>query len=122
MFVKLYVCGIRGKFLSWILNFFSDLIHQTKVNSLLSEPENLLSGVIQGSGIGLIMFVMFINDLIDALEQFGVSVKLFADDVKVYHRQRISAACCTAHAKINRKIKKSTPCRIVTHEDFSFHT
>jgi len=46
---------------------FDTNIHQTKVNSLLSEPENLLSGVIQGSGIGFIMFVMFINDLIDAL-------------------------------------------------------
>jgi len=29
---------------------------------------------------------MFINDLVDALKQFGVCVKLFADDVKVYIR------------------------------------
>jgi len=36
------------------------------------------------------------------------------------HRQRISAAaCCKAHAKINRKIENSTPCKIVTHEDFN---
>ena len=27
--------------------------------------------------------------------------------------------CCKAHAKINRKIENSTPCKIVTHEDFS---
>ena len=27
--------------------------------------------------------------------------------------------CCKAHAKINRKIKNSTPCKIVTHEDFN---
>ena len=27
--------------------------------------------------------------------------------------------CCKAHAKINTKIKNSTPCKIVTHEDFN---
>jgi len=26
--------------------------------------------------------------------------------------------CCKAHAKINRKIENSTPCKIITHEDF----
>jgi len=86
VFVKLHAYGIRGTFMSWLLNFFSDRTHQTKINSSLSEPENLLSGVIQGSGIGPIMFVMVINDLVDALKQFGVCVKLFADDVKVYIR------------------------------------
>ena len=32
------------------------------------------------------MFVMFINDLINTLEEFDVSVKLFADDVKMHVR------------------------------------
>ena len=27
--------------------------------------------------------------------------------------------CCKAHAKINRNIENSTPCKIVTHEDFN---
>ena len=28
--------------------------------------------------------------------------------------------CCKAHAKMNRKIENSTPCKIVTHKDFNF--
>jgi len=41
------------------------------------------------------------------------------------HRVPLSLAlalhCCKAHAKINRKIENSTPCKIVvTHEDFNF--
>jgi len=32
------------------------------------------------------MFVMFINDLINTLDEFGVSVKVFADDLKMYIR------------------------------------
>ena len=30
-----------------------------------------------------------------------------------------AAHCCKAHAKINTKIENSTPCKIVTHEDFN---
>ena len=31
----------------------------------------------------------------------------------------VALHCCKAHAKINRKIENSTPCKIVTHEDFN---
>ena len=31
----------------------------------------------------------------------------------------VALHCCKAHAKINTKIKNSTPCKIVTHEDFN---
>ena len=46
----------------------------------------LLSGVIQGSAIGPLMFLIFINELISLLENHGIKVKLFADDVKLYLR------------------------------------
>ena len=44
----------------------------------------LLSGVLQGSGIGPVLFLMYIDDLAKLLERNGFTVKLFADDVKVY--------------------------------------
>ena len=31
----------------------------------------------------------------------------------------VALHCCKAHAKINTKIENSTPCKIVTHEDFN---
>ena len=31
----------------------------------------------------------------------------------------VALHCCKAHAKINGKIENSTPCKIVTHEDFN---
>ena len=52
----------------------------------MSELTDLISGVVQGSGIGPIMFISFINDLITALEQHDVTAKLFADDLKLYLR------------------------------------
>jgi len=50
----------------------------------LSSPAELLSGVIQGSGIGPLMFLVFVNKLAEILDRAGVKMKLFADDVKVY--------------------------------------
>ena len=38
----------------------------------------------QGSGIGPIAFLIYVDDLAEVLLQYGVRVKKFADDVKVY--------------------------------------
>jgi len=50
----------------------------------LSPCAELLSGVLQGSGIGPVLFLIYIDDLAKLLERNGFTVKLFADDVKVY--------------------------------------
>jgi len=43
----------------------------------------LISGVVQRSGIGPILFLAYINELICILEQFDIEVKTFADDAKM---------------------------------------
>jgi len=88
---KLYSYGIRGQLLLWLQRFFSNRTHQTKVGDSVSELTDLISGVVQGSGIGPIMFISFINDLITALEKHDVTAKLFADDLKLY--LRVTDAC-----------------------------
>ena len=50
----------------------------------MSDAVSLLSGVVQGSGIGPVLFLTYINDLANIPESYGVHVKLFADDVKLY--------------------------------------
>ena len=52
----------------------------------MSDVALLLSGVVQGSGIGPLMFLLYINELIGILESHGITVKVFADDVKMYLR------------------------------------
>jgi len=58
--------------------------YTTKIDSSLSENADLISGVVQGSGIGPLMFLTYINELVSLLEQHNIKVKLFADDVKMY--------------------------------------
>ena len=49
--------GIRGDVLKWFQNFLKDRTHQTRVGQCLSVTANLLSGVVQGSGIGPVLFL-----------------------------------------------------------------
>lgn len=84
LFLRLKSYGICGTLLLWLQSFFSGRTHQTKVDSSLSDVAELISGVVQGSGIGPLMFVIYINELIEILERYNIKVKLFADDVKMY--------------------------------------
>jgi len=61
----------------WIVKLFSN-------KTFCSKIADLICGVIQGSVIGLLMFLIYINELVTLLNSFGVKVKLFADDVKLY--------------------------------------
>ena len=61
----------------------SVLIRLTLMDSL-SDVVNLLSGVVQGSGVGPLTFLIYINELINILDNHGITIKVFADDVKVY--------------------------------------
>jgi len=65
-------------------NFLTDRTHQTKVGCDLSDVAKLLSGIVQGSGIGPCMFLIYINELLNELSKYNITVKAFADDVKMY--------------------------------------
>jgi len=54
-----------------------------KVGRHLSSSKQVISGVPQGSVLGPLLFLLYINDIVDI---FGskLGVKLYADDVKIY--------------------------------------
>jgi len=62
---------------------FRNWSHQTRVGLRLSIVASLLSIVVQGSGIGPIMFPLFIDEL-EGYSSILVLVKLFVVDVKIY--------------------------------------
>ena len=63
LLIRLAAYGITGTLLKWSQNFLSNRIHCTRVRSALSSSAELISGVIQGSGIGPLFFLMYINEL-----------------------------------------------------------
>ena len=82
LLVKLQNNGIKGDLLQWIRSFLSGRPQCVNVNGILSDWKDVISGVPQGSIIGPILFVIFINDMPDEVKESVC--KLFADNCKLY--------------------------------------
>jgi len=81
LFKKIGSYGITGNIFNWIKSFLSGRMQRVVVNSCMSRFEHVLSGVPQGSVLGPLLFILYINDLPDKI---NCSCKLFADDTKIY--------------------------------------
>jgi hypothetical protein len=81
---KLKAHRIRGKTLAWIRNWLTGRKQRVVLNGKYSTWAEVLSGVPQGSVLGPILFLIFINDLDDDA-MFIELLKKFADDTKLGH-------------------------------------
>ena len=82
LLVKLKNFGVNGKILKWINSFLTGRKQCVIVEGKKIRMEPVVSGIPQGSVIGPILFVCFINDLPSKVKYN--TCKLFADDCKIY--------------------------------------
>ena len=93
MIHKSHYYGIRGDLLQWIQCFLTNRTQRVAINGTCFSPCGVTSGVPQGSGLGPILFLIYVKDITSNIHS---QVRLFADD-------------CLVHCPIN------SPCRNLHH-------
>jgi hypothetical protein len=91
---KLEKLGIRGMALRWFTNYLNGRSQKVEIDGCLSDIEYLTISIMQGSILGPILFLCFINDMPNCTELLSL---LFADDT----------ACLTSGPDLKAVITKA---------------
>ena len=112
---KLKLYGISGNLLLWLEDFLKDRTQGVSLNGKMSLIELVLSGVPQGTVLGPILFLIYINDLAD-VARFS-TCRSFADDTRLSK----SVSCCSdmdlLQSDLNEVIKWSASNNMALNED-----
>ena len=91
LLIKLQGIGINGELLQWIRSFLTHRLQRVVVNGTYSDWLNVRSGVPQGSVLGPLLFLLYIDDLHSIVRHS--KLKLYADDVALYREIKSEADC-----------------------------
>ena len=66
----------------WLKSYLNNRKQRVKINYTFSNYTQVISGVQQGSVIGLLLFLIYINDLSNIINN-SINNSLFSDDIKL---------------------------------------
>ena len=101
---KLKHYGVCGTTYNWITDFLSNRSQQVVLEGSTSETADVTSGVPQGSVLGPLLFLIFINDLPEYISS-STKVRLFADDCMLYREIKSNADSIQLQEDLNSLAK-----------------
>ena len=78
---KLCAYGIRGSILQWFTSYLTDRSQYVALDDTLSDVRNVKCGVPQGSILGPLLFIIYMNDICNVSDV--LSIILYADDTSL---------------------------------------
>ena len=98
---KLEHYGVVGKELSWFKSYLSNRKQYCRINGVDSNVNDINVGVPQGSCLGPLLFLLYINDLPCIVKSSKVS--MYADDTSIYHSSKDIAQL---NAVLNEELRR----------------
>ena len=100
LLLRLQSLGVCGQLLGWICSFLTTRSQRVVVNGQFSEWLSVGSGVPQGSILGPLLFVLYVDDIRSVVQTS--SLKLFADDVCLYTQVSSYDDCLKLQSDLSR--------------------
>ena len=91
---------IDARLLKFLTNYLQNRHQRTSLENVFSNYLPVKSGVPQGSILGPLLFVLFINDICSGINS-GTNICLFADDTKIWKSMNSEADCTILQNDIN---------------------
>ena len=88
LFDKLYHYGIRGNALELFKSYLSNRKQYVSCNNTSSHITTIEYGVPQGSVLGPLLFIIYVNDIVNAVQE--MKIRLFADDTAFLFMEKMS--------------------------------
>ena len=98
---KLLCYGISQINLDWCTNYLSNRVQRTRANGAISGPQHVTCGVPQGSVLGPLFFILYVNDVQSAVKVS--KLQLYADDTVIYAAgENADDAACKLQPSLNQ--------------------